>query len=58
MFSLLDSMVILHDDEDVSRTRFVTFRNSDSANYLILNTNRSVEEMRFDAACMLKKLLK
>lgn len=58
LFSFLDTMVILHDDKGDSLTRFVTFKDSDEANYLILSVDRTVEEMRFDAACMLRNVLK
>ena len=58
LFSFLDTMAILHDDKGEPLTRFVTFKDSDEANYLILSANRTVEEMRFDAACMLRKVLK
>ena len=58
LYSLLDTMVILHDDKEGSLTRYITFKESDRANYLILNAKRTVEEMRFDAACMLRRVLK
>ena len=57
LFSILDSLVILHDDNEF-KTRFITFKNEDSANYLILRTNKSIEDTRFDAACMLRRVLK
>ena len=50
LFNLLDSMVILHDDKGDPLTRYVTFKDSERANYLILSADRTVEEMRFDAA--------
>ena len=57
LFTLLESLVILHDDHE-SKTRFITFKNSDNANYLILRTNKSIEDIRFDAACMLRRVLR
>jgi len=58
LFTLLDTLVILHDDKGHPMTRYITFKNSDESNYLILSANRTVEEMRFDAACMLRRVLK
>ena len=58
LFTLLDTMVILHDDKGDPVTRYVTFKDSDRANYLILSAGRTVEEMRFDAACMLRTVMK
>ena len=57
IFGLLDSLVILHDDNE-SKTRYVTFKKSDTANYLILRTDKSIEDLRFDAACMLRRVLR
>ena len=58
LFSLFDTLVILHDDKDDPVTRYITFKISDNANYLILSAGRTVEEMRFDAACMLRSVMK
>lgn len=58
LFTFLDTLVILHDDKGEPVTRYVTFKNSDKANYLILSAGRTVEEMRFDAACMLRSVMK
>ena len=57
LFSFLDTMVILHDDKNEPVTRYVTFKDSDRANYLILSAGRTVEEMRFDASCMLRTVM-
>jgi len=54
----LDTMLILHDDGKEKITRFISFSNDASKNYLVLSASRSVEEMRFDAACMLRRVLK
>lgn len=58
LFALLDTMVILHDDKEEPVTRYITFKDSERANYLILSAGRTVEEMRFDASCMLRRVLK
>ena len=60
VFELLEKlgiMTILHDDKDEAKCRFITFKDS-SRNYLVLSACRSIEEMRFDAACMLRRLLR
>lgn len=54
----IDVMTILHDDKEDSLCRFITFKDDYLKNYLVLSASRSIEEMRFDAACMLRKLLK
>lgn len=54
----INVMTILHDDKEDSLCRFITFKDDYLKNYLVLSASRSVEEMRFDAACMLRKLLK
>lgn len=54
----LEIMTILHDDKEDSLCRFITFKDHHSRNYLVLSASRSIEEMRFDAACMLRKMLK
>lgn len=56
--SKLDTMVILHDDKEETVTRYVSFSKDDKKNYLTLSAGRTIEEMRFDAACMLRKLAK
>ena len=58
LFKAMNSMVILHEDKDTYFTRFITFKSSERANYMILGAKRNVEEMRFDAACMLRTILK
>ncbi len=58
LISNLNTMVILHDDKDDYVTRFITFKDSERANYLILGAKRSMEEMRFDAACMLRGIFR
>lgn len=58
LFKMLDTLVILHDDKGENITRYITTKIDDKSNYLILSANRSVEEMRFDAACMLRRFLK
>lgn len=54
----LDTMVILFDDEPGSVTRYISFPQNEEKNYLILDADRSVEEMRFDACCMLARILR
>ena len=54
----LDTMVILHDDGEKAYTRYLSFSKDENKNYLVLSASRTVEEMRFDAACMLRKLAK
>lgn len=56
--SLLDTRVIIHDDKGEVITRYITMKDDDISNYLVLSANRTVEEMRFDAACMLRRLIK
>ena len=58
LFKLLDTLVILHDDKGENITRYITTKINEKSNYLILSADRSVEEMRFDAACMLRRFLK
>ena len=54
----LDTMLIIHDDGDDEITRYISFSNDSKKNYLVLSASRSIEQMRFDAACMLRKVLK
>ena len=54
----LDTMLIIHDDGEEKITRFISFSHDEDKNYLVLSASRSVEEMRFDAACMLRKILR
>ena len=54
----LGIMTILHDDQGETLSRFIMFKEDLERNYLVLSASRSVEEMRFDAACMLRKLIK
>lgn len=56
--SNLDTMVILFDDNPGSVTRYISFPGEEEKNYLILDADRSVEEMRFDACCMFARILK
>lgn len=58
LFKLLNTLVILHDDKGDNITRYITTKINEKSNYLILSADRSVEEMRFDAACMLRRFLK
>ena len=58
MLSSLDTMVILFDDKINGSTRYISFSGDESKNYLVLSADRTVEEMRFDAACMLAKIIK
>lgn len=58
MFSNLDTMLILHDDGDEDITRYISFKDHERKNYLVLSASRSVEQMRFDAACMLRRVAK
>ena len=58
MFEDLDTMVILYDDKINSSTRYISFSGEEKKNYLVLSADRSVEELRFDAACMLAKIAK
>lgn len=54
----MDTMLIIHDDGENEITRFISFSNDANKNYLVLSSSRSVEQMRFDAACMLRKVMK
>ena len=54
--SALDTMVILFDDKDNPATRYISFAKEADKNYLVLSANETVEEMRFNAACMLGKI--
>lgn len=54
--SKLGTLVILHDDKQDTLTRYISFSNDKSKNYLVLSAGRTIEEMRFDAACMLRQL--
>ena len=56
--SKLNTMLIIHDDGDRSVARYVSFTGDENMNYLVLSAGRSVEQMRFDAACMLRRLAK
>ena len=58
MFRALDTMLILHDDGEEDITRYITFKDDEKKNYLVLSASRSVEQMRFDAACMLRRVAK
>ena len=58
MIRALDTMLILHDDGEEDMARFISFSDHDTKNYLVLSASRSVEQMRFDAACMLRKVAK
>ena len=55
-FEALDTKTIIHDDDKVI-VRYLSFSNDKYKNYLVLSAGRSIEEMRFDASCMLKELL-
>jgi Fic family protein len=54
----MDTMIIIHDDGDEEITRYVSFSHRNDKNYLVLSASRSVEQMRFDAACMLRRVMK
>ena len=56
--SKLDNLVILHDDKDEAITRYYTYPGNEKRNYLILSAGRSIEQMRFDAACSLRRIIK
>lgn len=58
LMTYMDTMVILHDDKGENITRYVTMKDSEKSNYLILSADKSVEEMRFNAACMVRRVLK
>lgn len=58
LFSMLDTLVILHDDKGENITRYITTKINEKSNYLILSADRTVEEMRFNAACMLRRYIK
>lgn len=58
IMSMLDTMVILHDDKGENITRFITMKDSDKSNYLVMSADKSVEDMRFNASCMLKRIIK
>lgn len=58
MFRALDTMLILHDDGEEDITRYISFKDDEKKNYLVLSASRSVEQMRFDAACMLRRVAK
>ena len=58
MLSSLDTMVILFDDKINASTRYISFSKEEKRNYLVLSADRKVEELRFDAACMLAKICK
>lgn len=58
MLSKLDTMVILYDDKKPGNTRYISFSGDAEKNYLILDANRKVEELRFDAACMLGRIIR
>lgn len=54
----LDTMVILFDDKDEPVTRYISFSKEEDRNYLVLSANETIEEMRFNAACMLGEVLR
>lgn len=54
--SSLDTMVILFDDRDEPATRYISFAKDETKNYLVLSANETIEEMRFNAACMLSRV--
>lgn len=54
--SELDTMVILFDDKEEPATRYISFAKDEEKNYLVLSANETIEEMRFNAACMLGKV--
>lgn len=54
--SALDTMVILFDDKEEPATRYISFSQDERKNYLVLSANETIEEMRFNAACMLSKV--
>lgn len=56
--STLDTMVILYDDKINTSTRYISFSGDPLKNYLVLSADRTVEELRFDSACMLAKITK
>lgn len=56
--SCLDTMVILYDDKIEDNTRYISFSGDEEKNYLMLSPERTVEEMRFNAACILARLCK
>lgn len=56
IISSLETLVILHDDKEDTLTRYISFSKDKSKNYLVLSAGRTIEEMRFDAACMLREL--
>lgn len=56
--SKLGNLVILHDDKEDTITRYYTYPGEEKRNYLILSAGRSIEEMRFDAACALRRVIK
>jgi len=58
LMSMLDTMVILHDDKGENITRYITMKENDRSNYLVMSADRSVEDMRFNAACMLRRVIK
>ena len=58
LFSHLDTMVILFDDHNESISRYISFSGDESKNYLVLSAERTAEQMRFDAACMLAKVIR
>jgi len=58
ILSKLNTMLIIHDDGDRSVARYVSFAEDENMNYVVLSAGRSVEQMRFDAACMLRRLAK
>ena len=58
MLEKLDTMVILYDDKIPDNTRYISFAGDEEKNYLMLSPERTVEEMRFNAACILARLTK
>ena len=58
MIRSMDTMLILHDDGEEAITRYISFKDDDERNYMVLSASRSVEQMRFDAACMLRRVAK
>ena len=56
--SKLDTMTILFDNKNDTNTRYVSLSKDEDKNYMVLSANRNIEEMRFDAACMMHKVLK
>ena len=54
----LDTMVIIFDDKNDPATRYISFAKDEERNYLVLSANETIEEMRFNAACMLGEVLR